>query len=386
MAKIGDQVCQKEANTLECCFDLLDCNLNELNHHFDEKFGCLTCELEMPLSSANNSLRNSLGDHFCDKALFTPKCCMDGGDCLLTVASKVCSTCSVVKSNQKIGDGICQPFLLTSMCCYDAGDCLLKSHCITCSLTDKYYDMHIGNQICEEQYNTPECCFDGGDCSVDICPSTTCCTTSNCNSYLANDVCDFGFNTIECCFDGGSCLVEICPTCLSPVLMSQINDGLCDKTTSAHKECCFDGTDCNSDILLDTMIGGCPGCSIENAIHFLADGKCNGFMNKIACCFDGGDCELLAALDCSHCHNVIQNSLHLGDFVCDFHKAKSEPCCLDGQDCRPIYSRSHFCAKTCPYNDVTSMSNLSIVGRLFGITDIMSNQCLAVCHTGTDKL
>ena len=354
-SKIGDQLCQEQANTVECCYDLLDCHFQDLDLKSDI-LGCSTCDADL------TSFANYIGDFHCDEALFTPQCCLDGGDCLSSSVRDLCSSCEVEKSIEKIGDGVCQPFFLTPQCCFDSGDCLVEDHssskyCITCLAKHEHFDKYIGNGICEKRFNVPECCLDGGDCippiEESICP--TCIEKHRrFNNYIANDKCEHIFDTLECCFDAGSCLLSTCLSCKSPAVLHKINDNFCDKDI-AHRDCCYDGGDCNMEVILATTKGGCKGCPVTDGILFLADGRCNDFMNTPNCCFDGGDCDVLELMDCHHCVDFKEHLIHVGDFVCDLKPSQSMPCCYDGNDCHSLprtpMSYLYVCEEHCHTKD-----------------------------------
>ena len=95
MVFIGDDVCQADLNDLSCCFDGLDCEIEDLKKPKDTS--CGSCKsLSLSLSSS------TIGDGFCDKGLNTPECCLDGGDCsMITPMHSLCSTCNTTKASAR---------------------------------------------------------------------------------------------------------------------------------------------------------------------------------------------------------------------------------------------------------------------------------------------
>ena len=131
---ISDGLCDIELNNKDCCMDGGDCD--------GARTRCMSCNITSLYSLNFRFLvpaQEQLGNNACDPELDTLECCFDEGDC--TVFDDICPTCRqhpgfYHEAIGIFGDGICQPWFLNSKeCCYDNGDCSFQrtSLCFDCS-------------------------------------------------------------------------------------------------------------------------------------------------------------------------------------------------------------------------------------------------------------
>ena len=108
MFLVGDGVCNKEGNTIECGWDGFDCL------SFNAKFS--NCSASEPFR---------VGDGYCNFALNTSDCGWDGGDCIGIKNKKKSDYpyCDVTNP-EFLGDGKCDSISYNNReCGWDDGDC-----------------------------------------------------------------------------------------------------------------------------------------------------------------------------------------------------------------------------------------------------------------------
>ena len=172
---IGDQVCDDEANTEECQFDLGDCcdvqnDFTLCSDCFCYSSGHLNNSLIQDCPSKSGlelHLKNHIGDGKCQLELNNLAHFFDGGDCCLDDPE-----CSITIQGE--GDLWCHQSNLCSDPHYESFEVVCPEH--VCIQSDIHCIQELmGDGICHDNNNSKLCEWDLGDCCKSNLNRDDCC-------------------------------------------------------------------------------------------------------------------------------------------------------------------------------------------------------------------